>query len=350
LSGVLLSGLLDPARLFAGCEDFSALLLAVSGGPDSVALMGLAARWRDLAPKKIPLFVATVDHGLREGSAREAAKVGDWAAELGLKHDSLFWQGEKPLKNIQESARDARYALLFARAKQIGAEAVLTAHHADDQWETVVFRLARGSGVAGLGGMARDQRFQGNAAPAESGRLIRPFLHLRKQALVDFCRAEGREFFDDPSNSNPAFARTRLRKLAEPFQSLGFSIEKAQKLSQRARKADEAVDWAAEQCLVRAAISPDGDDYDLRHVEIAPRAVLERFLSRALARVAGQPPQRLDRLESLAEKLDLALRTGQSLRLTLGGCAATLKQDKVLRLRREPQRRRGGSFGRETGA
>jgi tRNA(Ile)-lysidine synthase len=325
---------LDLVRLFAGCGDFSALLLAVSGGPDSVALMGLAARWRDEASKKIPLFVATVDHNLREGSVREAEKVGEWARSLGLKHEILTWRGEKPLKNIQERARDARYELLFAHAAKNGAAAVLTAHHLDDQWETVVFRLARGSGIAGLGGMAREQQFPG-------GRLIRPFLHLPKQALVDFCRAEGREFFDDPSNSNPSFARTRLRALAPPLQDMGFSREMAQKLAERARKTEEALEWAAEQCLVRAAISPDGDDYCLQRIEDAPRALFERFLASALARVAGEPPQRLDRLESLAKKLSEALRNGQSLRLTLGGCAATLKSGGTLSIRRESPRRRG---------
>ncbi len=329
---------LDPALLFAGCEDYSALLLAVSGGPDSVALMGLAARWRDQAPKKIPLFVATVDHGLREGSDREAEQVGAWARELGLSHGILPWRGEKPLKNIQERARDARYALLFAHAKKVGAEAVLTAHHADDQWETVVFRLARGSGVAGLAGMARVQRFP-------RGSLVRPFLRLPKQALVAFCQVEGREFLDDPSNSNPAFARTRLRAAAGALQSLGFSREMAQKLSERARKADEALEWAAEQCLVRAAISPDGDDYHLRGIEDAPLAVFERFLSRALARVAGGAPQRLDRLESLAKKLAEALRSRKSVRFTLGGCAATLMADGTLAIRLESQRQRGRKAG-----
>jgi tRNA(Ile)-lysidine synthase len=325
---------LDPARLFAGCESFTALLLAVSGGPDSVALMALAARWRDQAPKKIALFVATVDHGFREEAAHEAAKVGEWAASLGLKHETLLWADPKPLKKLQESARDARYALLFAHAKKIGAVAVLTAHHADDQWETVVFRLARGSSIGGLAGMARDQQFP-------EGRVIRPFLEVPKQALVDFCRAEGREFFDDPSNSNPVFARTRLRALAAPLHSLGFSNDKAQKLADRARKADDALEWAAEQCLVRAAISPNGDGYDLQGIEDAPRAIFERFLSRAIARVAGEAPQRLDRLETLAKKLSEAARNGKSLRLTLGGCAATLKAGKTLCLRREGQRRRG---------
>ena len=324
---------LDPARLFAGYENMSGLLLAVSGGPDSLALMLLAAQWRR-SGAKIPLFVATVDHGLRENSAAEAEKVGAWARVLALPHETLIWRGDKPRRAIQERAREARYALLFAHAQRIGAAAVATGHHADDQWETVLFRLARGSGIAGLAGMARDQDFPG-------GRLIRPLLPIPKQVLVDFCRQSGQDFFDDPSNSNPDFARTKLRALARPLQDLGFSREMAQKLAARAKKADETIHWAAEQILDRAALSPEADVYDLGEIRDAPTAVLERFLSFALSRAAGSTPQRLDRLEFLAEKLSEALEKGLELRATLGGCKIALNRKKTLTLWREGRRRRG---------
>jgi tRNA(Ile)-lysidine synthase len=323
---------LDPAALFAGCEKLSGLLLAVSGGPDSLALMHLAALWREggAAP---PLFVATVDHGLRESSAAEARKVGEWARALALPHKILPWIGPKPARAIQERARDARYALLFAHAAKIGAAAVATGHHADDQWETILFRLARGSGVAGLAGMAREQRFAG-------GLLIRPLLDLPKQALVEVCRERGQAFFDDPSNAHPAFARTKLRRLAAGLNDLGFDRETAARLGARAAKADEAMEWAAENLLRRAALG-EPDAYDLVEIAEAPRALVEHFLSRALARVAGARPQRLDRLESLARQIHEAARQGSSLRATLGGCAVTLNARKILILRREGPRRRG---------
>ena len=260
---------LDPARLFAGFESLAGLVLAVSGGPDSVALMMLAAQWRQNFGSAVPLSIATVDHGLREGSKGEAEKVGEWAAALGLSHAILPWPGEKPTRAIQEKAREARYALLFAHAKVLGAEAVATAHHADDQWETLLFRLARGSSIAGLAGMARDQAFPG-------GRLLRPLLGLPKQALIDFCRAQGQSFFDDPSNAHPAFARTRLRALAAPLHDLGFDREKARKLAERAQKADIAIDWAANEAFRRAAL-PKINLYDLSSLEMAPLALFERF-------------------------------------------------------------------------
>ena len=322
----------DAAALFAGCETLSGMVLAVSGGPDSLALMHLAALWRDggAAP---PVCVATVDHGLRETSGDEARRVGEWAQALALPHEILPWIGPKPARAIQERARDARYALLFAHAERIGAAAVATGHHADDQWETILFRLARGSGVAGLAGMAREQRFGG-------GLLIRPLLDLPKQALVDFCRERGQAFFDDPSNAHPAFARTRLRRLAAELRDLGFDRDKAAKLGARAAKAGEAIEWAAEHLLRRAALG-EPDAYDLREIAEAPRALVEHFLSFALARVVGSRPQRLDRLESLARQIHEALQQGSSLRATLGGCAVTLNARKILILRREGPRRRG---------
>jgi tRNA(Ile)-lysidine synthase len=322
---------LDPVRLFAGFETLSGIVLAVSGGPDSAALMRLAARWRDHAG--VPLAVATVDHGLRAESGAEADKVGAWAATLGLPHAILPWRGEKPTRAIQEKAREARYALLFAHARALGAEAVATAHHADDQWETIVFRLARGSGIGGLAGMARDQAFP-------DGRLIRPLLNLPKQALVDYCRAENQSFFEDPANADPAYARARLRAMGAPLRAMGFDRAKAATLARRARKAEEALDWAA-NALLRRTISPEKDVYHLEHNENTPAAVLERFLSLAIAQAAGAPPQRLDRLEFLADQMSKALINNDILRTTLGGCAVVLNRRKILALRLERPRTRG---------
>src|SRR3954469_21582783 len=141
--------------LFGDLAASPGLLLAVSGGPDSTALLWLAARWyKKLTGKtKTKLTAATVDHGLRKESVREAAAVGKLAKQLGVPHRILKWTGAKPKSGTQQSARRARYGLLAQAAKAAGAGHILTAHTVDDQAETVLMRMARGSGLGGLSGM-----------------------------------------------------------------------------------------------------------------------------------------------------------------------------------------------------
>ena len=166
--------------LLAPLCEFDVALLAVSGGPDSTALLAMAVEWARRAAKAPRLAAATVDHGLRNESADEAAAVGALCARLGVPHRVLVWSGDKPKTRIQERARAARYALLGAHASEIGAKAIVTAHHLDDQAETALFRLLRGSGVGGLRAMA---------ASADRGRFVSAVL---SQAVIDRRRCKPR--------------------------------------------------------------------------------------------------------------------------------------------------------------
>ncbi len=169
----------EAAALFADLSEASALVLAVSGGPDSTALMWLAARWRAGAKHGPKLIAVTVDHGLRPESAREALAVKRLAKTLKVEHRTLRWTGEKPKTGIQEAARTTRYRLLANAARKAGASHVLTAHTLDDQAETVLFRLARGSGVTGLRGMRARSRCRHSGAP-RSGE---PGIHIHEPGL-----------------------------------------------------------------------------------------------------------------------------------------------------------------------
>lgn len=175
------------------------LLVAVSGGPDSVALLLLAH-----AVLGDRCSAATVDHGLRAESAGEAAWVARLCAARGIAHATLT----APLPdragrtaNLSARARDLRYRLLQEHADAIGADRIATAHHADDQVETLIMRLNRGAGVAGLAGVR-----------ATSGRIVRPLLGWRHAELVAVCAAQGIDPVDDPSNVSDRFDRARLRK------------------------------------------------------------------------------------------------------------------------------------------
>src|SRR5882724_10216496 len=215
----------EAAALFGTIYAAPVLVLAVSGGPDSTALMWLAARLRADLPR--PRLVAvTIDHRLRKQSASEALAVRRLAKTLNVEHRTLRWIGRKPKTGIQEAARNARYRLLAEAARDAGAGHVLTAHTLDDQAETVLFRLARGSGISGLRGMTLEASlpsFRGAAqrrarnpypptgvmdsGPGPSGRpgmtdlrLLRPLLPIPKSRLVATLAAARIPFADDPSN------------------------------------------------------------------------------------------------------------------------------------------------------
>src|ERR1700759_3848704 len=152
----------DARELFADWKNAPALLLAVSGGPDSVALMWLAARWRNALSRGPRLVAVTVDHGLRQEAAREARDVKHLARTLGVAHRTVRWTGAKPKTGIPAAARAVRYQLLASAARRCGAHHVLTAHTRDDQAETLLMRLLRGSGIGGrrpgAPGKARERR------------------------------------------------------------------------------------------------------------------------------------------------------------------------------------------------
>jgi tRNA(Ile)-lysidine synthase len=313
------------AERLASLAPHRSLLLAVSGGPDSVALMLLCAQWA--ARGEHDVAVATVDHGLRPESRAEAEQVGRWARELGFAHHLLTWTGEKPATRIQERARAARYALLAECARKIGASAVVVAHHADDQAETVLFRLTRGSGVAGLAGMSRESRRDGVT-------LLRPLLDLRKSALVDICAAAGHAYFIDPSNADAAYARARLRQLSPLLAGLGFDHDSLLRLGERAARADAALEFCAGRARDGALLADESDHsiFDALALRALPVEILQRILSAEIARLAPHASPRLDRLERASTRLAEALQTGVKIRMTLANllleaspCAVTLR-------------------------
>ena len=321
--------------LFSPLNGAGHLVLAVSGGPDSVALMILAAHWS--AVSHVLLSVATVDHGLRDSSAAEAQQVGQWAAALELPHTTLNWTGEKPKTGLQEQARDARYRLLTGYAIKIGASGIVTAHHADDQAETILFRLARGSGLAGLAGM-QTKSFRDGIDH------WRPFLALAKSDLIAICAARDHRWIDDPSNRNEAFARTGLRRLAGLLEQQGLDRSALLRLGQRAARANEALEsqterFARDWPTHRGAGLFEGD---ATYLGALPAEFALRLLAREIAAVTGShEPLRLDRLEKAGEGLLSAIAAATNFKTSLGGALLTLDRLGRLHIAPEPPRRRG---------
>lgn len=187
---------------FGGFEPAPHLVVAVSGGADSLALLRLAHSWATARGGRV--LAVTFDHRLRPESADEAAHVAGVCAELGIAHSLAAWEGDKPASGIEAAARDARYAALDAACRAEGALHLLLGHHAGDQRETVAMRAARGQGYGRAGMAAMDFR--------PDCRLLRPLLGFEKADLVALCEALGQAWVEDPSNASDAFERNRVRK------------------------------------------------------------------------------------------------------------------------------------------
>ena len=310
--------------------------------PISTALLVIAARWaeklkkrRKRAPK---LLAVTIDHGLRPEAKREAAQVRRLARQLGVSHRILRWHGRKPKTGLQEAARFARYRLLTEAAMRAGYEHILTAHTLDDQAETVLFRLARGSGLTGLAGMA-------HAAPVPAGGdaaifLVRPLLSVSKARLVATLKKAGVDHSEDPTNGDPRFARTRLRAMLPRLAHEGLDARGLARLAMRMRRAEATVEFAV--AAARAALAPgpwrERGPIVLETVRFnnLPAEVALRLLGRAVAHAGNEGPVELGKLEMLYD----ALRTSSApLRRTLAGGQVTLRDGRLV-IERAPARRK----------
>jgi tRNA(Ile)-lysidine synthase len=311
------------------------LVLGVSGGPDSVAMMGMAALWRDHIQPEITVHIATVDHGLRRESRSEADQVAHLAASLGFRHDILSWDGIKPKTGIQEAARQARYNLLTQKAIDLGA-ALLTAHTSDDQAETILFRLLRGSGIAGLSGM-REKIERGGVAH------YRPLLHMAKTRLIATCLAQGWPFIEDPSNLNPVYARARMRRLLPILADEGLTPAALNRLGMRLEKADLAIETRLDTLWPDIFIGTNDGSLALNLLPLRQEPVLlwERTLQRGLNAVEPGHLQRLEKIERAAAEFQTAALATASLRRSLGHCVLSLNRKGIILMRRAGSRQRG---------
>lgn len=300
--------------------------VAVSGGGDSVALLHLSQGW--CAAREVSLLAATVDHGLRAEAAGEAAGVARACSALGVAHVTLNWQGWDGRGNLQDVARQGRRALLAGWAEGTdgeGLDAVLLGHTSDDQAETLLMRLARGSGVDGLCGMeAVDRR----------GVFLRPLLDVSREALRCWLRARDIGWVEDPSNDDLRFDRIKARRLLGELGALGLTparLTETARHMQRARTTlrQAATDWVAAHVRAEAGdLLCDADTLDLNHSDTQGRvlAAAIQWIGNAVYR------PRLDALRDLA----CALRRGEA--RTLGGA------------RLQPDGRGGARLSRELAA
>jgi tRNA(Ile)-lysidine synthase len=332
----------DAKRLFADWRAAPAIILAVSGGPDSIALMWLAARWRRTLARGPRLIAITVDHGLRPEAMREAHEVKRLARTLDLPHRTMRWTGAKPKTGVPAAARSARYRLLAQAARSSGATHIFTAHTRDDQAETLLMRLMRGSGIAGLAAMARQSERDGVV-------LARPFLHVSKARLIATLKKAKLGFADDPTNRDPTFTRPRIRAVMPVLAAEGGDARNLARLASRLGRANAAVevmvDGAARYLALRDRQASPG--FDATAFSAMPEEIRLRLLLRAIDRSGHEGPAELGKVETLLAALDRMLAEKTSgrrprLKQTLAGALITLIDGRILIAPAPPRRRRAG--------
>ncbi len=300
------------------------IAVAVSGGADSLALLYLLGRWAAIHAPSLRIHALTVDHGLRPESKSEAQQVATWIAAWGqnkrhqipahlIRHQILMWRGVKPKTKIIETARQKRYALMEAYCKKNKIPCLFLAHHRDDQAETVLMRLAAGSGVDGLAGMAPVSFDHGVL-------LLRPLLDMPHDRLCASLRTARQDWVEDPTNQNDHYARSRLRHARDVLAREGLTPVRLAALARRASAAREVCVYLAEKVWAD-------------HVQVTSESVQigvdvwqgilpdtrTRLLVQALGHIAGaHRPPRLEQVEAMISAFDGV--KGKTLRRTLGGC------------------------------
>lgn len=308
-------------------QDFgSTLLIALSGGGDSMALCRMASYWAEISGASV--HAVSIDHGLRPSSAGEAAQAIAWAQALGLQGEVIRLEERPAHGGLQAWARQARYRALAGVARRLGAKLILLGHTWDDQVETVCWRLARNSGLDGLAGMA--ELAINPFSPLEAPNLlVRPLLGLKRAELRAWLMREGQAWLEDESNENLDFARIRTRKLVQDMAVQGVDLERIIRLAAAADQLRGAQEQASLALLKRCKLAPieagwqlDASSFCGAEPLIAERAM--GWLIYSLTQ-AERPP--------VAEKLARLLTSlwpNATPRRTLGGVWVARKGDNLM--------------------
>lgn len=302
-------------------KNVNAIAVGVSGGPDSLALLKLLSDWSD-QNNGPDIHAITVDHGLRPEAADEAASVKkavqDWPK---VKHQILTWDGEKPDSAIQEEARAMRYSLMSDYCSKHSISHLFLAHHADDQIETFLFRLAKGSGLDGLSAIKAVQ-------DRADLKLCRPLLDHSKEELMEYCRQVSIPFIHDPSNDKDDFARIRLRKLVAGLEGEGLSFKRVNTTIDRLQRAREALELLSSKSFDNSVstINTDRIEFNFDTLIREPFEIVFRVLQKGMNHIAPNDGYgvRTERLENLVSDL---VSDEKFRKRTLGGVVFSLSKD-----------------------
>ncbi|MHA1523648.1 MAG: tRNA lysidine(34) synthetase TilS [Alphaproteobacteria bacterium] len=321
---------IDPEQmraLLAPLAGQSSLGVAVSGGADSMACLRLVHRWVNQDRHRAALTCLTVDHRLRQQSTGDARQVAKWCDQIGVACQILTWQGPHPKTNIQKAARLARYDLMTTWCRANGVGTLIVAHHLEDQAETMLMRLARGSAIGGLGAMAPSTKWDGVT-------IFRPLLAVPRARLAASLAAFGQSWSQDPSNTNHDFERVRLRAALPGLAEIGLTPAALGRSAQRARRAAHALDQISEKIQTQAG----ENGLDFSTFSKAPEEIQLRLLAGLIARAGGAALAHGRQLERAVA----AMQSREFPAFTLGGCRIGIENSTII-VAREGARRGSGS-------
>ena len=284
-------------------------VVAVSGGSDSLALVSIIKNL--IQENKYKFFFAIVDHNLRKNSAAEALSVKRLLSKYGI-NLTILKNKKKIDKNIQKNAREIRYNLLEKFCKKKKAKSLIVAHHQDDQVETFLIRLSRGSGVEGLSSMNEITTLKQGTS------LIRPLLDFKKKELISITKHTFNKFFKDPSNKNRKFLRTNIRELKKNLEKKGIDIEKIVRSIKNIASTKEAINFYVERSI-KKYITFKGKltILDLEQFRQEPQEVKFKVVNKIIKKTTNSyyPP----RSKKVLNLID-GLQRNRIKKLTLGGC------------------------------
>jgi tRNA(Ile)-lysidine synthase len=300
------------------------IAVAVSGGVDSLCLALLLQQW--IHKQQGHLIALTVDHGLRLESTKEALQVGKWLKQHHIEHHILPWKGPKPTTRIQENARKERYRLLEEWCKNHNILHLCLGHQANDQVETFLFRLCRGSGIDGLAGMAA-------IVEKPNVRILRPLLKVKRERLQYTLLELKQEWIEDPSNLNDQYTRTRLRHIQKTLEPEGLTLESLSKTIQKLSLSRVELETQTTAHLANSfQIFPSGYGIlDLPQLLEAQDDIIMRVLSASLTCISGKayPPRRI-----YLERLKNSIVSGIKIKgRTCWGCSIIPWRGKLLIVR-----------------
>lgn len=308
-----------------------AIGVAVSGGPDSMALCDLIARWAE--DESIAVHALSVDHGLREESSREALWVQDKLSNYSsFTHTILKWEHDCISSKIQESARQARYELMCRYCEANKISNLFLGHHMNDQAETFLFRLAKGSGLDGLSCMRERQKFQNRNIY-----ICRPFLDTAKSSILEYCEHEEIEYIEDPSNQKEEYARVRLRNSKKVLEKEGLTTKRISITAKRMARARDALEKISDKAFLKCCVNINSGqiDFDLKKILEEPEELIFRIIKEAAYRVIGDQENKI-RTERLERVLSEICAPEKFVKQTLGGLIFEIKfDDNILVIRKE---------------